>query len=260
MSSRERNVVWKKCYMKCGVWNQLKIWFSHLLDNLSNCLMNLKNSGDSIIQVTPVESPEFFRFMRQLLKLSSKCEDHILISNTALHITPLSYHLLLLRVPWHMLKLPPYTSESDDSCFRSPFFFSTAFFQLQNPFFVKARSTLDEVSIPLWSAFKQVWQQAASLLSSWCNPLNRSNHAVCNDLFVTFLLPEVFEILQLVWTIWYVSKALMWRAGLCLYRFQFAGYCCLWFQIIYIYGSFFDSVCFFAYTRLCVTNAWFYTR
>ena len=38
---------WKKCYMKCGVWNQLKIWSSHLLDNLSNCLMNLKNSGDS---------------------------------------------------------------------------------------------------------------------------------------------------------------------------------------------------------------------
>ena len=45
--SRERNVVWKKCFMKCGVWNQMKRWFSHLLDNLSNCLMNLKNSGDS---------------------------------------------------------------------------------------------------------------------------------------------------------------------------------------------------------------------
>ena len=27
----------------------------------------------------PVESPEFFRFTRQLLKLSSKCEDHIFI-------------------------------------------------------------------------------------------------------------------------------------------------------------------------------------
>ena len=26
-----------------------------------------------------VGSPEFFRFMRQLLKLSSKCEDHIFI-------------------------------------------------------------------------------------------------------------------------------------------------------------------------------------
>ena len=25
----------------------MKIWSSHLLDNLSNCLMNLKNSGDS---------------------------------------------------------------------------------------------------------------------------------------------------------------------------------------------------------------------
>ena len=38
---------WKECCMKCGVWNQMKIWFSHLLDNLSNCRMNLKNSGDS---------------------------------------------------------------------------------------------------------------------------------------------------------------------------------------------------------------------
>ena len=40
-------LLWKKCYMKCGVWNQMKIWSSHLLDNLSNCLMNLKNTGDS---------------------------------------------------------------------------------------------------------------------------------------------------------------------------------------------------------------------
>ena len=38
MFSRERNVVWKKCYMKCGVWNQMN-------KNLSNCLM--KNSGYS---------------------------------------------------------------------------------------------------------------------------------------------------------------------------------------------------------------------
>ena len=45
MFSRERNIVWKKCYMKCRVWNQMKIWSSHLLDNLSNCLINLKNSG-----------------------------------------------------------------------------------------------------------------------------------------------------------------------------------------------------------------------
>ena len=29
MFSRERNVVWKKCYMKCGVWNQMKMWSSH---------------------------------------------------------------------------------------------------------------------------------------------------------------------------------------------------------------------------------------
>ena len=40
-------IIWKKCCMQCGVWNQMKIWSSHLLDNLSNCLVNLKNSGDS---------------------------------------------------------------------------------------------------------------------------------------------------------------------------------------------------------------------
>ena len=96
-------LIWKKCCMKCGIWNQVKIWSSHLLDNLSNCLMNLKNSGDStgfepmtsampvqcsnqlsyevtqfswlehctgiaeVMGSNPVESPEFFRFMRQLL-------------------------------------------------------------------------------------------------------------------------------------------------------------------------------------------------
>ena len=110
--------------MQCGarVWNQMKIWSSHLLDNLSNCLMNLKKSGDStgfepmtstmsvqcsnqlsyevtqcktgqfvglmfsrernvaeVMGSSPVESPVFFRFMRQLLKLSSECEDHIFI-------------------------------------------------------------------------------------------------------------------------------------------------------------------------------------
>ena len=42
MFSRERNVVWKKCYIWSAVfWNQMKIWSSHLLDNLSICLMNL---------------------------------------------------------------------------------------------------------------------------------------------------------------------------------------------------------------------------
>ena len=34
----------------------------------------LKSNEDMILALT-----EFFRFMRQLLKLSSKCEDHIFI-------------------------------------------------------------------------------------------------------------------------------------------------------------------------------------
>ena len=115
--------------------------------------------------------------------------------------------------------------ESNDSCFWNPFFFSIAFFQLESGFFVKAGSALSEVSIPFWTAFEQVWQQAASLLASWCNHWNRSYHAVWNDLFVGFLVSKVFEILRLVWTVWYVYKDLFWRAELCLCRFQFASYC-----------------------------------
>ena len=63
----------------------------------------------------------------------------------------------------------------------------------------------------------------------------------------------VFEIVRLVWTIWCVYKDLIWRAELCLCRFQFASYCCRWLQIIFISGLIFDSDCFFDYTRLCVS-------
>ena len=133
-------------------------------------------------------------------------------------------------------------------------------FPVENPFFVNAGSALHKVSNSLWSAFKQVWQQAASLLSSWCNHLKRSNHAVWNDLFVVFLLPKVFEIFRLVWTSWYVYKALIWRAELRLCRFQFASYCCGWLQIIFISGLLFGSGCFVDVSRLFVTGTWFYAR
>jgi len=71
-----------------------------------------------------------------------------------------------------------------ESDFWNAHFFSFAFFQLENPFCVNAGSALDEFSIPLWNAFRQVWQRTASLLSSWCNHLNRSNHAVWNGLLL----------------------------------------------------------------------------
>ena len=73
MFSRERNVVWKKCYMKCGV---------------------LKSNEDMILTL----AGQF----KQLLKLSSKCEDHIFIwfQNTALHITLLSYHINCVLIRW----------------------------------------------------------------------------------------------------------------------------------------------------------------
>ena len=100
MFSRERNVVWKKCCMKCGIWNQVKIWSSHLLDNLSNCLMNqwLEHCTGiaEVMGSNPVESPEFFRFMRQLLKLSSKCEDHIFTWFQIPHFMQHFFHNLFL--------------------------------------------------------------------------------------------------------------------------------------------------------------------
>ena len=41
------NLVVKEVLYEVRCLNQLKTWSSHLLDNLSNCLLNLKNSGDS---------------------------------------------------------------------------------------------------------------------------------------------------------------------------------------------------------------------
>ena len=110
----------------------MKIWSSHLLDNLRNCLMNPKNSTQYILLSTqdiswghtwasnqfrwlkgirthglcdagiaevmgtnPVESPEIFRFMRQLLKLSSKCEDHIFIWFQTPHFIQHFFHKII---------------------------------------------------------------------------------------------------------------------------------------------------------------------
>ena len=63
---------------------QVKIWSSHLLDNISNCLLNLKNSGDStgfkpMTSAMPVQCSNQLRDMILALtrQLSSKCEDHI---------------------------------------------------------------------------------------------------------------------------------------------------------------------------------------
>ena len=81
---------------------QMKIWSSHLLDNLSNCLMNLKNSVDSTgfepmtsampvqcsnqlsYEVTQWRAGQFvgLMFSRErsvIWKKCYKCEDHVFI-------------------------------------------------------------------------------------------------------------------------------------------------------------------------------------
>ena len=104
--------------------------------------------------------------------------------------------------------------ESDDSCFWKAFFlFSIVFFQLENPHFVNAGSALDEVSIPLWSAFKQVWQQAASLLSSWYKPLKSFKPCCLKWSFCWILTPE---------SLWNFSAGMEYL--ICLQRLDLQGW------------------------------------
>ena len=51
---------------------EMEIFLSYDIPWLEHCIAEVMGSN-------PVESPEFFRFMKQLLKLSSKCEDRIFI-------------------------------------------------------------------------------------------------------------------------------------------------------------------------------------
>ena len=67
--------LWKKCCMKCGIWNQVKIWSSHLLDNLSNCLMNLKNSGDSTGFDAPASQRSWVRIPLSHLNFSGSWDN-----------------------------------------------------------------------------------------------------------------------------------------------------------------------------------------
>ena len=76
------NKLWKICYMKWGVWNQMKIWSSHLLDNLSNCLMNLKNSGDStefepMTSAMPVQCSNQLSYESHTVESRSICWAHV---------------------------------------------------------------------------------------------------------------------------------------------------------------------------------------
>ena len=53
---------------------EMEIFLSYDIPWLEHCTGIAEVMGSN-----PVESPEFFRFMRQLLKLSGKCEDRIFI-------------------------------------------------------------------------------------------------------------------------------------------------------------------------------------
>ena len=71
---------------------QVKIWSSHLLDNLSNCLINLKNSGDST-GFEPMTSAMPVQCSNQLSYEVTQWRAGQFVGLTALHITFLSYDI-----------------------------------------------------------------------------------------------------------------------------------------------------------------------
>ena len=155
--------------------------------------------------------------------------------------------------------------ESDDSCFWNPFFSLFAFFQLENQFFVKAKSALDEVSIPLWSAFKQYGNKQRLLwslvimqplksfkpcclkYSCWILTLE----GLCRDskFFGWYGLTDTFT------KTWSGGLSCLFVAS-CLPAIVVDGFK----SFSFLSCSLINSDCFFEYTRLWVTSAWFYPR
>ena len=78
--SYERNVICSLSYdiPFTGKHEPNKLTCSSLCDFIAQLVRALHRIAE-VMGSNPVESPEFFRFMRQLLKLSSKCDDHIFI-------------------------------------------------------------------------------------------------------------------------------------------------------------------------------------
>ena len=63
----------------------MKIWSSHLLDNLSNCLMNLKNSGDSkgfkpMTSAMPVQCSNQLSYEVTQLRAVESWEQNVIMS------------------------------------------------------------------------------------------------------------------------------------------------------------------------------------
>ena len=161
------------------------------------------------------------------------------------------------------MKMLP-SAHSYENTFNTRFFWGAgqklqkSFFQLENPFCVNAGSALDEFSIPLWSAFRQVWQQTASLLSSWCNHLNRQT-MLFEMIFWWILTPE---------GLWNFSAGMDYLIRLL--RLDLEGgvvalsfpvcQLSLWMAPNHFHFRVVLLFLFFDYTRLCVTGAWFHPR
>ena len=142
---------------------------------------------------------------------------------------------------WSLDFLEPVVSAADEN-WSSP----QTLFQCSSLLLLMAKPVA--LSIGCWRGFKIF---IFLLFSNACRSDSKSPISPIN----------VFEIFTLVWTIWYVYKDLVWRAELCLCRFQLVCQLLLsmapnhfHFRVVLWFGCFFD------YTRLCITSAWSYPR
>ena len=66
------------CFPVKGMSYERMLYAVRCLKSNEDIILALAGQSE-VMGSNPVESPEFFRFMRQLLRLSSKCEDYIFI-------------------------------------------------------------------------------------------------------------------------------------------------------------------------------------
>ena len=137
-------------FLNCHSFSQDMTRFSDIIMSRNILCMLLSKSSSMRCSSSNVLSEMFHSYAWRRRWILIYCFSFLM---HVVQIANHQYHLLLLRVLWHILQLPPYANQTIHA-FEILSFFSIAFFPAFSG--VNAGSALHEVSIPLWRAFKQV--------------------------------------------------------------------------------------------------------
>lgn len=135
-------------FLNCHSFSQDMTRFCYIIMSRHILCMLLSKSSSLRCSSSRVLSEMFHSWRRRWILIYC-CSFLMHVVQIANH----QYHLLLLRVPWHILQLPQYANQTIRAFEILSFFFYCIFPTFSR---VNAGSALHEVSIPLWRAFKQV--------------------------------------------------------------------------------------------------------